>query len=81
MVYYAGHGKQGDGKNFIIPVDAELTLPAHRRTRANDLADMIAALPTDPGVGMAILDAYRDNPLARTLASRSATRSISVQTR
>ena len=69
VIFYAGHGMQVDGKNFLIPVDAELTSPAHLRTRTIQIDDFIAALPPDPSVGVVILDACRDNPLARTLAA------------
>ncbi|TIT98802.1 MAG: hypothetical protein E5W55_06145, partial [Mesorhizobium sp.] len=33
LIYYAGHGMQVNGKNYLIPVDAELTAPAHLKTR------------------------------------------------
>jgi uncharacterized caspase-like protein len=78
LIYYAGHGMQVNGKNYLIPVDAELTAPAHLKTRTIQIDELLAALPPDPAVGIVILDACRDNPLARTLAaslpkSRSAT--------
>lgn len=69
VIFYAGHGMQVDGKNFLIPIDAELTSPAHLRTRTIQIDDFIAALPPDPSVGVVILDACRDNPLARSLAA------------
>ncbi|ESX04241.1 hypothetical protein X769_12105 [Mesorhizobium sp. LSJC268A00] len=69
VIFYAGHGMQVDGKNFLIPVDAELTSPAYLRTRTVQIDDFMAALPPDPAVGVIILDACRDNPLARTLAA------------
>ncbi|WP_235984287.1 caspase family protein [Mesorhizobium neociceri] len=69
VIFYAGHGMQVDGKNFLIPVDAELTSPAYLKTRTIQIDDFMAALPPDPAVGVIILDACRDNPLARTLAA------------
>jgi uncharacterized caspase-like protein len=69
VIFYAGHGMQVDGKNFLIPVDAELTSPAYLKTRTIQVDDFLAALPPDPAVGVIILDACRDNPLARTLAA------------
>jgi len=69
MVYYAGHGLQVDGKNYIIPVDAALTSPAHLKTRALEVEALLEALPPDPAIGIIILDACRDNPLARSLAA------------
>lgn len=69
VIFYAGHGMQVDGKNFLIPVDAELTSPAYLKTRTVQIDDFMAALPPEPAVGIIILDACRDNPLARTLAA------------
>ncbi|RWB19175.1 MAG: hypothetical protein EOQ40_21255 [Mesorhizobium sp.] len=69
LIYYAGHGMQVNGKNYLIPVDAELTAPAHLKTRTIQIDELLAALPPDPAVGIVILDACRDNPLARTLAA------------
>ncbi|TIS57011.1 caspase family protein [Mesorhizobium sp.] len=69
VIFYAGHGMQVDGKNFLIPVDAELTSPAYLKTRTIQIDDFMAALPPEPAVGIIILDACRDNPLARTLAA------------
>ena len=69
LIYYAGHGMQVNGKNYLIPVDAELTAPAHLKTRTIQMDELLAALPPDPAVGIVILDACRDNPLARTLAA------------
>jgi uncharacterized caspase-like protein len=69
VIYYAGHGMQVNGKNYLVPIDAELTAPAHLRTRTIQIDELLDALPPDPGVGVVILDACRDNPLARTLAA------------
>ncbi|CDX29018.1 conserved exported hypothetical protein [Mesorhizobium sp. ORS 3359] len=69
VICYAGHGMQVDGRNYLIPVDAELTSPAYLKTRTVQIDEFMAALPADPAVGIIILDACRDNPLARTLAA------------
>ncbi len=68
LVFYAGHGLQVDGRNYLIPVDAELEKAAQLQTRTIPVEAVLAALPPDPAVGVIILDACRDNPLARTLA-------------
>lgn len=69
LVYYAGHGLQVDGTNYLIPIDAELQQPAQLQTRTIPVGDVLNAMPPDPAVGIIILDACRDNPLARTLAA------------
>ncbi|WP_245455815.1 caspase family protein [Mesorhizobium sp. M7A.F.Ca.US.008.03.1.1] len=81
VIFYAGHGMQVDGKNYLIPVDAELSSPAYLKTRTIQIDDFMAALPPDPAIGVIILDACRDNPLARTLAaSLPKSRSTSLGT-
>ncbi|MDW6026078.1 caspase family protein [Mesorhizobium sp. BAC0120] len=69
VVYYAGHGLQVDQRNYLIPVDAELQNTAQLQTRTIPVDDVLNALPPDPAIGIVILDACRDNPLARTLAA------------
>ncbi|PBB65429.1 hypothetical protein CK228_27315 [Mesorhizobium sp. WSM4312] len=69
VIFYAGHGMQVDGKNYLIPVDADLTSPAYLKTRTVQIDEFMAALPADPAVGIIILDACRDNPLGRALAA------------
>ncbi len=79
VVYFAGHGLQVDGKNYLMPIDAVLNSPAHLQTRAFDVDQLIAALPVDPGIGVVILDACRNNPLARKFASSlPVSRSVTV---
>jgi len=68
LVYYAGHGLQVDGHNYLIPVDAQLEKAAQLQTRTIAVDNLLSALPQDPAVSIIILDACRDNPLARTLA-------------
>jgi len=81
LVYYSGHGMQVEGHNFLIPIDAELTSPAHLKTRTIQVEEILAALPADPAIGVIILDACRDNPLSRSLAAAlPATRSTAVGT-
>jgi uncharacterized caspase-like protein len=79
LIYYAGHGIQVEGSNYLIPVDSELTTPAHLKTRTTTIDALVAALPPDPAVGIVILDACRDNPLtAQMVAALPATRSLAV---
>ncbi len=81
VVYYAGHGLQVDGHNYLIPVDAQLEKAAQLQTRTISVDKLMASLPPDPAVSVIILDACRDNPLARTLAKAlPASRSQSMGT-
>ncbi len=66
LFYYAGHGIQAGGRNFLIPVDAKVeTEPALRlETLDVDLVlDQVAASGSD--VNLVILDACRNNPFER----------------
>ncbi len=79
LVYYAGHGLQVDGHNYLIPIDAQLEKAAQLQTRTIGIDKLLSALPPDPAVSVIILDACRDNPLARTLArALPASRSSSL---
>ena len=64
VVYYAGHGLQVDGHNYLIPVDAQLEKAAQLQTRTISVDKLLELLPPDPAVSVIILDACRDNPLA-----------------
>lgn len=83
VVYYAGHGLQVDGRNYLVPIDAQLEKAAQLQTRTIPADKFLAALPPDPAVSIIILDACRDNPLARSLAkvmpaSRSASMGVGL---
>lgn len=76
--HYGGHGVQVEGKNYLIPADAEI--PDERRvsTRAVDLDEVIAVLDSaKPKASVLVVDACRHNPLPAT-ATRSATRGLAV---
>ena len=76
LFYFAGHGMQFEGKNFIMPVDAELQDEVSLRYEMTGLDDVRAALQLSTGVKIMVLDACRDNPLADKFV-----RSISLTTR
>jgi len=76
LFYYAGHGMQFEGKNFLMPVDAELQDEVSLRYEMVGLDDVKSAMQLSPGVKIMVLDACRDNPLAEKFV-----RSISLSTR
>lgn len=73
MVYYAGHGIEGQGKNWLIPVDAEL---GSARDLPYEAVNLDRVLETIAGakIRIVILDACRNNPFANTW--KSSTRSV-----
>jgi len=78
LFYYAGHGLQFRGENFLLPVDSapndEFGIP-YETTR---VADVIDALQNAKGVRLLILDACRNNPLADRIASAGRSRDTSI---
>jgi caspase domain-containing protein len=65
LVYYAGHGVQVDGENFLVPVDAHVEREADVPLQAVRLADLMNALAAVPSkTRIVLLDACRDNPFS-----------------
>jgi len=76
--HYGGHGVQVDGRNYLIPADADI--PDERRvaTRAVDLDEIMGALDqANSRANVVVLDACRDNPLP-ALAGRAGARGLTV---
>jgi uncharacterized caspase-like protein len=76
--HYGGHGVQVNGRNYLIPADAEIPDEKRVATRALELDEIMAALEASgSAASIVVLDACRDNPLPAT-STRSATRGLSV---
>ncbi|OKO73810.1 hypothetical protein AC629_36305 [Bradyrhizobium sp. NAS80.1] len=67
VVYYAGHGFEIGGVNYLVPVDAKLTADKDAETEAVALEQVIAAVGAAHKVRLVMLDACRDNPFAPTM--------------
>ena len=76
IVFYAGHGLEIDGVNYLVPVNARLERDTDVRFAAVSL-DHILAATQGAALRMVILDACRNNPLARTIRRTGSTRSMS----
>jgi hypothetical protein len=70
LFFYAGHAMQYQGRNYLMPVDAELEDEFSLRYQMVLIDDVRAALDRVNGVKIMILDACRNNPLAEQLARR-----------
>lgn len=64
VVYYAGHGFEIGGGNYLVPVDAKLAADRDAETQAVALEQVIAAVGAARKVRLVMLDACRDNPFA-----------------
>lgn len=67
LFYYAGHGVQADGTNYLIPVDADIQAEADLEPNAFDAGRVLRAMKAAQNeMNIVILDACRDNPLPKT---------------
>ncbi|KAB2948155.1 MAG: caspase family protein, partial [Rhizobiaceae bacterium] len=62
IVYYAGHGIEGGGENFLVPVDADLAALDDAGERLVPLTAFLAELRATVPLSIVMLDACRDNP-------------------
>ncbi|QIO31721.1 caspase family protein [Bradyrhizobium sp. 1(2017)] len=67
VVYYAGHGFEIGGVNYLVPVDAKLAADRDAETQAVALEQVIAAVGAARKMRLVVLDACRDNPFAPTM--------------
>ena len=76
VVFYAGHGMEVGGENWLIPVDAELKKDTDAANEAISLRSVILQVSSTRSLGLVILDACRNNPFAakmqRQLVLRAA---------
>ncbi len=70
LVYYAGHGLQVDGVNYLVPVDANIERESDVAIEAIGLPDVLNAVAfARAAINIVVLDACRDNPLKRSFRS------------
>ena len=76
VVYYAGHGMEVDGTNYLVPADAKLLSDFDVEDETISLDRVLKALDPVKRLKLVILDACRDNPFAKTMKRSIATRSV-----
>jgi uncharacterized caspase-like protein len=80
IVYYAGHGIEIDGINYLIPVDAVLEHDIDVYDEAVPLDRVLNVIEPAKTLRLVILDACRDNPfnqtMKRTIGSRAVGRGL-----
>ena len=73
FVYFAGHGVQVNGRNYIVPIGANLVRDVDARKNAIDADDVLQSLrDTGAKLNIMVLDACRNNPLLATSRSTGA---------
>src|SRR4029077_845442 len=76
VVYYAGHGIEIDGSNYLIPTDAKLERDTDVFDEALSLDRILVAVEPARQLRLVILDACRDNPFSKTMKRTVASRGI-----
>jgi uncharacterized caspase-like protein len=76
VVYYAGHGIEVDGINYLVPVDASLERDTDVEDEAISVDRVLRVLEAVKRLRLVILDACRENPFARSMKRTIASRDI-----
>jgi hypothetical protein len=77
LFYYAGHGVQVNGVNYLIPVGAKISKESDVRFKALDAGRILAEMENaNNGMNIVLLDACRDNPFGKSF--RSASRGLAI---
>ncbi|MBR1121411.1 caspase family protein [Bradyrhizobium lablabi] len=76
VIYYAGHGLEVDGTNYLVPVDAVLERDTDAYDEAISLDRILQAIEPAKQLRLVILDACRDNPFAKTMKRMVASRAL-----
>src|SRR5215831_13472820 len=71
LFFYAGHGLEVDGRNYLLPVDARLEAVSDLSFETVGLDNVLENLDGKSRTNIIILDACRNNPFVQRLASRS----------
>ena len=78
LFFYAGHGVQLSGQNYLLPTDARLAGEGDADFETVGLTLVLKQMEREARTSIVLLDACRDNPLARNLARNMGTRSTQV---
>jgi len=74
LVYYAGHGLEANGDNWLLPIDAQLADERDLSFEAISLDTVLGTVERARGLRMVVLDACRNNPFARSMRRSATTR-------
>lgn len=80
LLFYAGHGLQVNGENYLVPVDAELDNEGQLNRQTIKLQDQLDMMDQRAKISILLLDCCRDNPFVRSLYRGQAgkTKSLGV---
>jgi len=75
-VFFAGHGMEISGENWLIPVDAELKKDTDAANEAVSLRSVILQVSNTTSLGLVVLDACRNNPFVAKMSRSLALRAV-----
>jgi uncharacterized caspase-like protein len=78
LFFYAGHGLQVEGRNYIIPIDAQLSTLAQLEVETTRFDVVQRIMESEDRTNILFFDACRNNPFARNLAQAMGTRSTAI---
>jgi uncharacterized caspase-like protein len=76
LIYYAGHGMEVGGANYLVPIDAALRRDIDVEDETVSLERLLQVMEPAKRRRLIILDAFRDNPFVKTMARTMASRAI-----
>jgi hypothetical protein len=76
VIYYAGHGMEVGGTNYLVPIDATLRRDIDVEDETVSLDRLLQVLEPAKRLRLVILDACRDNPFVKSMARTMASRAI-----
>lgn len=81
LFYYAGHGLQIDGKNLLVPVEAQIRSELDAARKTIEVDTVLNQTMSDAKVKIVLLDACRENPFSTDIATdqQKKTRAITVK--
>jgi tetratricopeptide (TPR) repeat protein len=77
VIYFAGHGMEIDGINYLVPIDARLETDRDVKFEAISLDQVLAAVEGARKLRLVMLDACRNNPFIPRMRATTATRAVS----
>jgi hypothetical protein len=76
LIYFAGHGIEVGGENWLVPVDAQLQSDIDVENEAIGLKSLMLAVGSAKRLGLVVLDACRNDPFAVKMLRTDRTRSV-----
>src|SRR5882672_10084036 len=76
LIFFAGHGMEIGGENWLIPIDAQLTTDLDVSSESIGLQTLTRAVSNTTKLGLIILDACRSNPFLPKMQRTNLTRAV-----